>query len=143
MTRVKSIVDIARENGTLLIQESNQWYKTECPRHSDIHPTLRIDPAGEYWICFACKHGGDAAAYVRWCNPSISNDAALSEVYGDSTVDWAILKLLEERDNDYEDDERGALLLMKVLKYKLIDKESIDMLLLSEHSTALLEGIIG
>lgn len=144
MTRVKSIIDIAKENGTLLIQESNQWYKTECPRHSDEHPTLRIAPDGSYWLCFACRKGGDAAAYVRWCNPALSNDEALKEVYGDSNVDWSLLKALESNgNNDYDDEARGAMLLMQALKFNLLDKESVDMILLNEHSTALLEGIIG
>lgn len=144
ITKVKSIITIAAESGILLSQESNGWYKTTCCRHQDEHPTLRIAPDGSYWLCFACRKGGDVTAFVRWCNPALSNDEALKEVYGDSEIDWAVLKALESNgNNDYDDEERGAMLLMQVLKFNLLDKESVDMILLNEHSTALLEGIIG
>lgn len=140
MARVKSIVDIARENGTLLLQESNGWYKTTCPRHQDEHPTLRIAPDGDYWVCFACKKGGDPVSFIRWFNPSISYDNALTEVYGDGTIDWAILEMLSDGDNAYESDEAGAKLFYEAMKLNLLDKDKIDDILMSENSLSVLES---
>ena len=142
MLRSNSIIDIARENGTLLLQETNGWYETTCPRHQDEHPTLRIAPDGEYWVCFACKKGGDPVSFIRWFNPSITKDAAFAEVYGDGTIDWAILEMLSDDDNAYESDEAGAKLFCEAMKLNLLDKDKIDGILMSENSLSVLENIL-
>ena len=141
MTKAKSIITIAGERGILLSQESNGWYKTTCCRHNDIHPTLRIAPDGDYWMCFACKRGGDPAGFIRWFDPSISYDTSLAEVYGDGTIDWAILEMLEDR-QEYENDEAGAKLFYEAMQLNLLDKDKIDAILMSESSLNVLENLL-
>ena len=67
----RPILEVADELGLEHEQAAGGWHAALCPVHGDNAPSLRLNVAENWWMCYGCDTGGNAArlwAAIRGCS---------------------------------------------------------------------------
>ena len=74
----RPILEIAAELGIDAEPSGTYWWGAVCPVHDDDHPSLRFNEPGNFFYCFGCAKGGNAAQFYQFVNPGVSWDEAVA-----------------------------------------------------------------
>jgi CHC2-type zinc finger protein len=73
--------DVARAANLGSAQRAGQELAFTCPRHDDQHPSLKVNPTKDAWICGPCGESGNAWQLAAFINKLDPNDK-------DSVMGW-------------------------------------------------------
>ena len=74
-----SCLEVAQAAGLKLGKKVGQEVLYTCPNHDDRHPSLKINPTKDCWLCGPCDkkgNGWELAAFIAGVNPD--NKAAVT-----------------------------------------------------------------
>ena len=124
----RPILEIAEELGIEAEPSGTYWWGAVCPVHDDNDPSLRFNEPGNFFYCFGCSKGGNAAQFYQFVNPGVSWDEAVAATVRKDAdaLDDLSGSLDEARDNRQQTDAVVAIQLVLVERTRDLEDDTTD-----------------